>query len=436
MNPSALLGRRHAMTNGPAPGDDGTPDSDARDSDARDSDARDTGAHDRARHETSRPVRDVEPPRRGPTSVTGAGWLAVGKRVKSQVGMLSIPLLASGVAFWAVLSIFPAVIAVITVYGLVASPKSVSDQISKLSGSLSPSTSTVLRDWLTGITTTNPSGLGIGLLLSLVGLLWAVSSGTQNLIKAVTIAFEQEETRGPLRLRALAVAMSLGGVVVAVLVIGGITAGDALLSHVPGGGLRTLLMVVQWLVLALVLLGAITALYRLGPAHTPANWRWASLGAVVATVALIVASLAFSFYVRSFSHYNKTYGALGGVVVLMLWLYYAVTVVLVGALLDAEAAREATGATRAETYPESSPVDVRQPWDRPDVAARDSSARDNAARDSAAEANPNTDQRTTSGAGQPGTSTTTAAAGREPARASLSERISSTLRAKLHNRHG
>ncbi len=403
MNPSALLGRRHATTNGSAPSDGGTP--------------------DLARHGTPRPIRDVDPPRRGPTSMSGAGWLAVGKRVKSQVGMLSIPLLASGVAFWAILSIFPAVIAVITVYGLVASPQSVSDQIAKLSGSLSPSTSTVLKDWLTGITTTNPSGLGIGLILSLVGLLWAVSSGTQNLLKAVTVAFEQEETRGPLRLRALAVAMSLGGVVVAVLVIGGITAAPALLSHVPGGGLRVVLSLLQWLVLALLLLAAITALYRLGPAHTPANWRWASLGAVAATVALIVASIAFSFYVRAFASYNKTYGALGGVVILMLWLYYAVTVVLVGALLDAEAAREATGATDPETYPEASPVEVRQPRDRPDVASGDSTA----------DAGTDTEANTATGTD---TSVGTAEPGREPADVGLSERISSTLRAELHNRRG
>ncbi|EIV94639.1 YihY/virulence factor BrkB family protein [Frankia sp. QA3] len=341
MNPSALLGHRH----------------------------------DDRRHQTSRPVREVDPPEHGPTSVPARGWLAVAKRVKSQLGILSIPLLASGVAFWAILSIFPAAIAVITVYGLVASPETVSNQITDLSGSLSPSTRTVLRDWLTGIVSTNPSGLGLGLLLSLVGVLWAVSSGTQNLIKAVTVAFEQEETRGPIRLRALAVAMSLGGVVVAVLVVGGITAGGSLLSHhVSDGAVRMLLTVVQWLVLALILLGAIAALYRFGPAHTPANWRWASMGAVVATVALIVASVAFSFYVRAFGHYNKTYGALGGVVILMLWLYYAVTVVLVGALLNAEAAREATGATAPETYPESSPVGVRRPWDRPesdDEADRD-----------------------------------------------------------------
>jgi len=325
------------------------------------------GRHQPApRVETTRPVRDVDPPAQGPTSVSARGWLAVAKRLKSQVGILSIPLLASGVAFWAILSIFPAVIAVITVYGLVASPATVRDQIANLSGSLSPSTKTVLEDWLTGIVSGNSSGLSLGLLLSLLGLVWAISSGTQNLIKAVTVAFEQEETRGPVRLRALAVTMSLGALVVAVLVLGGITAGSAFLSDaVPSGALRILLTVVQWLVLALVLLVAIASLYRYAPAHTPANWRWASTGAVVATVALIAASLAFSFYVRAFSNYNKTYGALGGVVILMLWLYYAVTVVLLGALLNAEAAREATGATGPETYPEASPVGVRKPWDRP-----------------------------------------------------------------------
>lgn len=334
-----------------------------------------TGQGPGHRPHSRRPVRDVEPPRQGPLSLPLSGWIAVARRVKTQLSTLSLPLLASGVAFWAILSVFPAAIAVITVYGLAASPQTVSDEIARLSGSLSPSTATVLKDWLTGITTTNHSGLGIGLLLSLIGLVWAVSTGTQNLIRAVTVAFEQEETRGPVKLRALAVAMSLGAVVVAVLVIGGITAGSALLSNVPGAGARVVLTVVQWLVLAVVLLGAITTLYRIGPAHTPANWRWASLGAIAATVALIVASVAFSFYVRAFAQYNKTYGALGGVVILMLWLYYAVTVVLIGALLDAEAAREATGATDPASYPENSPAEVREPWDRPGGAGTASQER-------------------------------------------------------------
>ncbi|WP_225438527.1 YihY/virulence factor BrkB family protein [Candidatus Frankia nodulisporulans] len=290
---------------------------------------------------TGRPSLEERAARSAPAPGGERTWLAVGKRVKSQLAVLSVPLLASGVAFWAILSIFPAVIAVITVYGLVASPQTVRDEIAHLSGTLSPSTSTVLQDWLTGITTTDHSGLGVGLLLSLVGLMWAVSSGTQNLIKAVSVAFEQEETRGPVRLRLLAVGMSLGAVVVAVLVIGGITAGGSLLSHhVSNGALRLVLTIAQWIIMGFVLLGAVAALYRLGPAQPPKGWRWASIGAVGATVALIVASVAFSFYVRAFGQYNKTYGALGGVVILMLWLYYAVTVVLVGALVNAEIGRE------------------------------------------------------------------------------------------------
>jgi membrane protein len=187
MNPSALLGHRRDTRRSPDTRTDAPP-----------------------QPVTTRPVREVDPPRRGPASLPASGWLAVAKRTKSQPGLLSIPLLASGVAFWAILSIFPAAIAAITVYGLIASPQTVSDEIADLSGSLSPATSTVLRDWLTGITTTNHSGLGLGLVLSLVGLLWAVSSGTQNLIRAVTVAFEQEETRGPVRLRALAMVMSVG----------------------------------------------------------------------------------------------------------------------------------------------------------------------------------------------------------------------------------
>jgi len=122
MNPSALLGHRRDTRRSPDTRTDAPP-----------------------QPVTTRPVREVDPPRRGPASLPASGWLAVAKRTKSQPGLLSIPLLASGVAFWAILSIFPAAIAAITVYGLIASPQTVSDEIADLSGSLSPATSTVLR---------------------------------------------------------------------------------------------------------------------------------------------------------------------------------------------------------------------------------------------------------------------------------------------------
>jgi membrane protein len=277
------------------------------------------------------------------------------------VNNLNLSLLAAGTAFWAVLSIFPALIAMVTIYGLAASPDQVTKQVSRLGGSLSGSTKTVLTDWLKGLTSTGRQGLGIGLVVGLVALLWAVSSGVQNLVKAISAAYEQEDDRKFFKLRALSLVLSVGVIMLALIVLAAIGAGPAISHLVHIGWLRVLLNIAEWFVLAVILTAAIAVLYRFAPAQTPADWRWASAGAVFSTVFVVAASVGFSLYVRFFAHYNKTYGALGGVVVLMLWLYYCIYVVLIGALINAEAERQVAGATSPEAYPEASPDNVRGP---------------------------------------------------------------------------
>jgi membrane protein len=269
-------------------------------------------------------------------------WWAIAGRVRHQAVERNLGLLAAGTAFWAVLSIFPAIVALVTIYGLVADPTRVTAQVTRLGGSLSPSTRAVVTEWLAGLTTADHHGLGIGLVVGLVAVLWTVSSGVRTLIKALTAAYEQPETRSFLRLRGLALLMSVGVIAVAVVVIAAIGAAPAIRHLVPSTALRVTFDIGEWIVLALVLAAAITLLYRFAPENSPANWGWSSAGAMFSTLLVVLASVAFSLYVRYFAHYNKTYGALGGVVILMLWLYYCVFIVLLGALLDVEVEKSMT----------------------------------------------------------------------------------------------
>jgi membrane protein len=267
-------------------------------------------------------------------------WRAIFGRVRSQIVDRNLALLAAGTAFWAVLSIFPAIIATVTIYGIVASPDQVTTEVTKLGGSLSPSTREVVTSWLAGITTTSHQQLGVGLVVGLVAVLWAVSSGVRTLIRAITAAYEQEETRGFFRLRGLSLIVSVGVIVVAIVALAAIGLAPAIRHLVHNVVWRFAFDVGEWVVLAIILAAAITALYHLAPPNTSVDWEWASVGAVLATFFVVLASVAFSLYVRFFAHYNKTYGALGGVVILMLWLYYSVFIVLLGALVDIEAERE------------------------------------------------------------------------------------------------
>lgn len=270
-------------------------------------------------------------------------WRAVAARVRVQIVDRNIAILAAGTAFWAILSIFPGIIAMVTIYGLVASPEQVTTEVTKLGGSLSPSTREVVTNWLAGLTTTSRQQLGVGLVVGLVAVLWALSSGVRTLIKAITAAYEQEETRGYFKLRGLALLTSIGVVVVAVIALAAIGVAPAIRHLVHNTLWRLAFDVGEWVVLAVILTAAVAALYWLAPPKTSVNWRWASAGAVFSTLFVVLASIGFSLYVRFFAHYNKTYGTLGGIVILMLWLYYCVFIVLLGALIDIEVERELTG---------------------------------------------------------------------------------------------
>jgi membrane protein len=305
----------------------------------------------------SRPRTEVDPP---PIREIGlAGWKQVFGRVRYQLSNTNIAMLAAGSAFWTFLALFPAVIATVTLWGMFASPASVTKAVSNLGSSVSPSTKESLTSWMTQIVSARSNTLGIALIVSIVALLWSVSGAVQNLMTGVTAAYEQEETRGFIKRRATALGLALGGIVIALLMVAAVSGMSAVSNVVDTAWLRILIDIGIYAAMAAILFGAITTLYRVGAANRPADWRWAASGAKLSTVAVLLTVIGFSFYVRYFNSYNKTYGTLAGVAVFMLLVYYAIYVVFIGALVSAERQRQITGAVAAEDYPEASPDNVR-----------------------------------------------------------------------------
>lgn len=287
--------------------------------------------------------QQTQEPRQDPHEVGARGWWHALRRTPPRLKELNIGLLASGVAFWGVLSIFPGLIALVLIYGLVSSPEDVTRQVGAALNALSDDTRQLVTGRLEEIAAQR-QGLGIGLALTLAGLLWTVSGGVQNLMKAVTAAHEQRETRGAVALRLRAAMLSIGALALALFVVGAVGAAPALLRATGlSGPLRWLLLAVGYLLLFLVVMAAIGLLYRFGPANRPVGWRWASSGAVIAGVLVLVVTVGFAIYVNLFGNYANVYGTLVGVIVLMLWLYYSTFAVLIGALVNAEAERQAKG---------------------------------------------------------------------------------------------
>ena len=276
-----------------------------------------------------------------PTEIPRRGWWQVVRRAWREAKSDQVPLLAAGVAFYSFLALFPAMIAAVMLYGLIRDPADVQRQVDELSATLPSDAASLLTTQLEALTTTSSSSLGLGLIISLVLALWSASGGVGNVMTAVNLAYDEEETRGFVKRKALALGLTLGAIVFVVVAVGMVAVAPAVLDNLVGAGpLRWALEVARWLGLLVAMSVALGVLYKLAPDRDAPKFRWVSIGSVVATVLWLLASLGFSLYVDNFGSYNKTYGALAGVVVLLLWLWLTMYVVLLGAEVNAEAEQQ------------------------------------------------------------------------------------------------
>lgn len=276
-----------------------------------------------------------------PTQLPKEGWKDVLRRTLQEVKSDNVPITAAGVAFYSMLALVPAMVAIVSVYGLVTSPDEAAEQVEGFTRALPGEAARLLVDQLKSITGSDSSELGIKLAASLAGLLWSASSGTTALIRGLGIAYDEPEGRGFLKLRSRALILTLAGVVGAVLVLGATVALPAILD---AAGLqsvgKTIGLVVRWPILGVLFVLGLSAVYRYGPDRDKPKWRWVSPGALVASVLWVIGTGLFGFYASRFASYNETYGTLAGAVVLLLWLYLTSLVVLVGAELNSELERQ------------------------------------------------------------------------------------------------
>ena len=270
-----------------------------------------------------------------PQEIPAKGWKDIAKRTLKEVKADQVPLLGAGVAFYVLLALFPAIIAGVSIYGLVADPQTVRDQINQLTNMLSPETAKLVGTQLEQVTSSAGGALGLATVLGILTALWSASSGMKALITGVNLAYDETEGRKFVKLRGLSILMTLGAMVLLAVALALIVGFPA----VPDGwptSLQWTAAILRFVLLAVLLMAGLAALYRYAPDRDKPRWSWASPGSVVATVLWVLASVGFSVYVNAFGNYNKTYGALAGIIILMFWLYLSAFVVLVGAELNAE----------------------------------------------------------------------------------------------------
>ncbi len=303
---------------------------------------------------TARPGASDEPTQHPP------GVVGIGRAVFDRFGRDNISLVAAGVAFYVMLSIFPALAAMVSIYALVGNPNDVANRISEYGNLLPPEALKLITDGLHSFAKTAGSTLSTALVTSVLLALWSARAGISSIMTGLNIAYEETEKRSFVVQTLVALGLTIGGVVFAVIIVLGLAVVPIVLKFLYLGSFaETLINLVRWPVLAVLVTAGFAVFYRYGPSRRRAHWQWISWGSCIATLFWLIGSLAFSIYVSKFGSYDATYGALGAVIVLLLWLWVSALVLLVGAEIDAELDQRAV-ATGSPLAP-LSPGEARKP---------------------------------------------------------------------------
>lgn len=303
-------------------------------------------SEDRANKDSKGQQADRGREAKRPQDIPARGWKDVLLRAWRHSNERNMSLIAGGVTYSVLVALFPGLAALVSIYGLVADPHQVEKQINAMSGLMAPSAQKLIGDELHQLVSASSGALGIGVIIGILIALYSASRGMSGMISALDIAYDQEERRSFIKFNLIALALTVA------LLIGGIIA-IALVAILPavlnGMGAseitKWVAMVIEWPLLIVFMMATLAVLYRYAPDRDEPRWQWTSPGAITATLLWIIGSILFTVYVSHFGNYNKTYGSLGALVVLLTWLWLSAYVVLLGAEVNAESERQ----TRQDT---------------------------------------------------------------------------------------
>ncbi|RNE62139.1 YihY/virulence factor BrkB family protein [Cryobacterium tepidiphilum] len=303
------------------------------------------------------PGTAADPTRRKPSSPTklhAPTWHYILRQTLHEFGRDSCTDLAATLTYYMVLSLFPGLLALVSLLGIVGQAQQTTDALLRVVEQLAPGdTVGILRDTVQQFT--ESPATGFTLVIGILGALWSASGYVGAFGRAMNRIYETREGRPvwvlrPVQLLVTITAMVLVIVIATILIISGPIA--QAIGNVVGLGETSLLIwsIAKWPVLAAAVILMVAVLYYATPNVRQPHFRWVSLGSILAVLVLGVATLGFGFYVSNFANYDRTYGSLGGVIVFLLWLWIANLALLFGAEFDSELerGRELQGGIRAE----------------------------------------------------------------------------------------
>ncbi len=295
-----------------------------------------------------------------PSEIPARGWKDILLRVYQNISRDRVMLAAAGVAFYSLLAIFPAVAALVAIYGIFADPSSVAAHLDIVSGILPSGAIDVIRDQMNRVTAQGGGTLGATFVVGLAVSLWSANAAVKSLFDAFNMVYHEQEKRGLVRLNLISLGFTAGGIIFVLLAIGAMVLLPIALGYL-GLAQQTafLVRVLRWPALLVVIGVALALLYRYGPSRQRPRWHWISWGSAFAAVGWLIVLLLFSWYAQNFGSYNATYGSLGAVIGFMFWMWLSALVVLIGAELDGEmehqTTRDTTTGRRSRLAPAAPP---------------------------------------------------------------------------------
>jgi membrane protein len=281
-----------------------------------------------------------------PADIPPRGWWDIGVRVIKRLGSDNVSLVSGGVAMYLLLSIFPGLAALVSIYGLFATPADAAQHMKDFAGVLPPGAWDIFNTQLQGLVRHDQNTLTFAATMGIIIALWSARSAMAALMTATNIAYGEREKRNFFVQIFLSLVFTLGAIAGFLIMLTlGVAIPVALKVLGESEALQDVAAVLRLALLWCMTVLGLAIIYRYAPARERAQWRWVTWGSGIAATLWLGASAAFAYYVQTFASYGKTYGALGGVIALLMWFYISSFIIVLGAEVNAEMERQ----TRKDT---------------------------------------------------------------------------------------
>lgn len=306
-------------------------------------------------------IRAAEPGRgrgaRSPSQIPWRGWKDIALRTYQETQEDRVLTLAAGVVFYSLLALFPAIAAGVSFYALFADAGIIAKHLSLLAGIVPNEVLDMVREEIIRIAAKSDGKLTFGFLLGIGIAMWSANAGMKAIFDALNIIYDEEQRRGFVRLNLISLLFTVGAIGAVLLAVSAVVVFPLILASFGRSSLdQAIIGYLRWPAMCILIILGLAVLYRYGPSRRPAKWRWISVGSVFAASAWLAVSSVFSWYLGNFANYNATYGALGAVVGLMMWVWLSTIVVLIGAELNSEIEHQTS---RDSTVGPEKPLGVR-----------------------------------------------------------------------------